>query len=92
MAKGDKRYWVYSHDDSGDLVNDLGEEWELRDAVDTAAHYLRGLFPHTAGVTVRVVDQQADSTTVWIAGPGNRILTSKQAQEYEDEDRHSVQA
>lgn len=73
MARGDKRYWVYSHDLEGDLISNIADEDSLNNAVDAAAHWLRDSYPGQTKVTVRVVDTQTQ-LTVWIAGPGNSIV------------------
>lgn len=70
MAKKKPRYWVYSHDRDGLLIENISDCDELRDAIDSAASYLMKLYPQYSGVTVRVVDNDLDhGTTVWLAGP-----------------------
>lgn len=72
MAKGDKRYWVYSHDSEGELISNIADEDSFNNAVDAAVHWLRDAYPGQTNVTVRVVDTETNNT-VWIAGPGNNI-------------------
>lgn len=72
MPETKKRYWVYSHraDSAAEMITDLGQHEKLRDAIDSLAGYLVGLYPQMTGVVVRVVDNDLQGgTTVWMAGP-----------------------
>lgn len=68
------RYWVYAHDSEDEIVDDLDNHGTLDEAIAEAVDYLAGsTVSRLNGYTLRVVDTEADSTTVWIAGPGNNI-------------------
>lgn len=72
MTEGRKRYWVYSHDEAGDLIKDLGETDVRQHALDAAGAELHSLYLSNDlnWVTVRVVDYDLqDGTTIWLAGP-----------------------
>lgn len=68
------RYWVYKHDADDDITDDLGDFEELEEAIDAAVD--QGLSEDGYEKTVRVVDRQAGSQTVWMAGPVVRAETT----------------
>lgn len=84
MAGEKGRYWVYVHDDEGDLVENIeppatldyndGDFLDFADAIDAAANWMWGHLILAQTHTIRIVDKHKDSVTVWLAGPGNQIV------------------
>ena len=61
-------FWVYAHDEDGDIVDDIDETGTLRDAIDVALVWARR--HDMSGVTVRIVNYRiGDGSTVWAIGP-----------------------
>lgn len=68
------RYWVYVNDDEGEITENLGEYESFEKAFLTVGEwFVRSPFDYFEHYTIRIVDNEADATTVWIAGPGNDI-------------------
>ena len=67
MTKVVPKYWIYVHDDQGDLVDDAYSE-ALDNAIGAASSLIdEWLVDHT-NYSVHIVDQHNDSRSVWIAG------------------------
>jgi hypothetical protein len=69
------RYFSYVHDRDGDIVLDLGDHATFIDAAIAAGKWISA---HPYGVsvyTVRIVDRDRNSSTVWMAGRDyNRLM------------------
>jgi hypothetical protein len=64
-----RKYWVYVNEPGGDLVANIGECDDMSDALDLV---VLALDTEKGKNEIHIVDNET-STTIWIAGPGNRI-------------------
>lgn len=72
MAK-EPRYWVYVHDQDGELADDLGDAVDLPEAFALVVEWMTDSpSDYLETYTIRIVDNEADHTTVWSAGPVGR--------------------
>jgi hypothetical protein len=62
-----KRYWIYTHNEEGDIVNDADVVDSLDEAVGVSANLLSASNWNRRHA-VHIVDQWNDHKTVWIAG------------------------
>lgn len=78
MAQRKYRYWIYAHDEDGELLDTFDSEVEtLDEAIIEAADFLMRLETTTLSADkccVRIVDQNdtrgnGGHETVWFAGP-----------------------
>jgi len=64
-----KRYWVYTHDLDGELVESLGDTESFGSAIDLAAHEIMSGYFALGDIVIRIVDNMDNAQTCWISGP-----------------------
>lgn len=67
-----KRYWVYIHDEEGEIVDDVGNFDTLHQSIEAVTEVLP-FDGERAADTIRIVDYEAQGQTVWLAGPVNEV-------------------
>lgn len=64
------RYWAYTHDEEGQLIDSIGYFDDLNPAITQGCEEIANMVTDDMMTSaVRVVDNNNDSTTVWYAGP-----------------------